>query len=96
MHHRIFLKAITATAALLTLSFAADTNIRINSLGFIPWQNKRASINVPCTQFSVLKASDNSPVFSGTVTGPVPAVDTQEDLYTADFSGLTQPGTFYL
>jgi endoglucanase len=96
MYHRQLMIAIIAPAIAFTLSFAADTNIRINSLGFIPWQNKRASINVSCTQFSVLKASDNSAAFSGTVTGPHRDGDTDEDIFIADFSVLDEPGTYYL
>jgi endoglucanase len=39
---------------------------------------------------------DGAKVFWGRVTGPVLNADTQELLYTADFSALTQPGDYQL
>jgi endoglucanase len=50
-----------------------------------------------CVSFTVNKASDNSVVFSGAVSGPVSSPDTGEPaIYTADFSSVTQPGSYYL
>jgi endoglucanase len=80
------------TAAL----FAADTDIRLNTLGFFPDREKRASISAACTNFSVVNAADGSEVFSGQVTGPKNNTDTQENLYTADFSSFAEEGTYYL
>jgi endoglucanase len=77
--------------------FAANTDIRVNSLGFLPNNNKRASIDTACASFTLNRASDNSIVFSGTVTGPVSSPDTGEAaIYTADFSSVTQQGSYYL
>lgn len=77
-------------------SFAANTDIRLNTLGFFPSMEKSASITAACTKFSVVRVSDGSAVFSGTVTGPKSNYDTGENIYLADFSALTEPGTFYL
>ncbi|MBN2036842.1 MAG: glycoside hydrolase family 9 protein [Chitinispirillaceae bacterium] len=76
--------------------FAADTDIRLNTLGFVPGHHKRASIGAVCSSFSVVNASDESVVLSGRVTGPKTNADTREELYIADFSSLTAEGTYYL
>jgi endoglucanase len=72
------------------------SGIRLNTLGYLPSRSKKASIASPCTTFSVLRTNDNSVAFSGTVTGPVYNSDTGENLYTADFSALTEQGDFVL
>ena len=75
---------------------AADTNIRLNSLGFLPDKGKRASINTACSQFTVIRVPAGTTASSGSVSGPRRNTDTDEDIYTADFSALTEEGTFYL
>ena len=77
-------------------TFAADTDIRLNTLGFFPTMEKSASIAAACTKFSVVRVADGTQAFSGTVTGPVNNFDTGENIYFADFSSLTESGTFYL
>ena len=88
--------ALTVLFAAALIVSAADTNIMLNTLGFLPDKNKRASINAPCTQFSVIRSIAGTEAFSGAVTGPKKNNDTGEDLYVADFSTLTEEGTFYL
>ncbi len=80
----------------VTVLHASDAQIRLNSLGFLPWQVKRASIAASCTQFNLVRAFDNSVVLSGTVTGPVQNNDTGESVYLADFSAAQESGQFYL
>ena len=77
---------------------AADASgaIRLNTVGYLPLAPKQASIAAPCTNFAVVRAADGATVFKGTVTGPVLDTDTQEQLYTADFSKLKQPGEYQL
>jgi endoglucanase len=94
-------RTVTHAAALVVLAasaatFAADSNIRLNSLGFIPWQNKHASINTTCSKFTLVKTADNSEVYTGTATGPTVHAGTGENIYLADFSTVTDEGTFYL
>ena len=83
---------------LVPAGFTLDTDIRINSIGFLPssWVAKQASIAAPAASFSVKRSADNSAVFSGTCTGPVANADTSENIWTADFSAMTGTGTFYL
>ena len=78
-------------------SWAADGDIRLNSLGFLPQMPKKASIVSQCADFTVRKAGDNSaPLFSGKAIGPVHQNDVNQDVWIADFSALTTPGKYIL
>jgi len=79
------------------LQAADETSvIRLNTLGYPPSAPKQASIAVPCTGFEVVRVADGAAVFKGEISGPVLDADTQEQLYTADFSTLNQPGDYEL
>src|SRR5690349_8558858 len=67
---------------------AADAPIRLNTVGFLPHHDKRASVAAACTEFSVVSEADGKTVFHGKTSGPVRNPDTGEDLYLADFSAL--------
>jgi endoglucanase len=71
--------------------------IKINSLGFLPNAEKRASISTNCSgNFYVKKSSGGSTAYTGTLSRAVRNDDTDEDLITADFSALTTSGTYYV
>jgi endoglucanase len=74
----------------------ASLPIRLNTVGYLPQARKAASIAAPCTNFTVIRIADSKTVLAGKVTGPVSDPDTQEQLYTADFSKLKQPGDYEL
>ena len=81
-----------------TVSFAADTDIRLNSFGFLPLKEKKASIleSASATSFDVWDADSSTVAYTGALTGPVSNPDSGESLYTADFTSLTTPGTYYI
>jgi endoglucanase len=82
-----------------TLSVQAATEslpIRLNTVGYLSPAKKQASIASPCKNFAVIRVAAGSTVFKGKVTGPVLDPDTQEQLYTADFSKLKKPGDYQL
>ena len=90
-------------AVLLAVLFAqgvgaseVSLQIRLNTVGYLPGAEKQASIAAPCTNFAVIRVADGATVFKGRVTGPVLDSDTREQLYTADFSKLKQPGKYQL
>lgn len=89
---------VALSALLLTVFGAAEETpkIRLNTIGYLPGREKKASIAAPCSRFAVVRVKDGSKVFEGSVTGPVLNNDTQEQLYTADFSALKQPGAYQL
>ncbi len=79
-------------------AWAADESsaIRLNTIGYLPLAEKKASLAAPCAMFAVVRVSDNSTVCAGKVTGPRWDADTGESLYTADFSEVKTPGDYQL
>lgn len=78
------------------LSVAPGTMVRLSSVGFLPGQQKEASIASPCTDFRVVDAKNKTEVLKGKITGPFRNQDTNEQLYMADFSALKKPGVYRL
>ncbi len=91
--------------------FGVDSDIRLNSLGFLPAMPKKATIISECNNFTVKKAAEapdansskprlrsqaEDTIFSGAVTGPFSQKDVNQVVWIADFSGLTEKGRFYL
>ena len=73
-----------------------NTDIRLNSLGYLPAAQKKATIITECSNFTVKDASKNKTVYSGKVTGPFPQKDVNQTAWFADFSKLNKPGKYYL
>ena len=96
--HERRLLTLMALATLLAADgvFAQTTLIRFNTVGYLPSRPKKASVATSCTNFLILRTNDSSIAYSNVVTGPVLNSDTSENLYTADFSALTEAGTFRL
>ena len=96
MTRRLILTIIIAILPVFIFA-ALDERIRLTSIGFLPDKEKKATIAATCSSFTVKRKSDNTTAFSGTATGPYTQADTSEtNLYIADFSSLTEEGTFYL
>ncbi len=74
----------------------AAPDIRMNTVGFVPAQEKHAAIARGCTNFTVVRASDGAVVFSNTIPSSMVNADTGENLWQADFSALQAPGAFQL
>jgi endoglucanase len=77
-------------------ALGADSDIRLNSLGFLPGMAKRATIAAKCSGFTLKKSGDGAVVYSGKATGPLTQRDVDQDVWIADFSGVRQKGRFYL
>lgn len=76
---------------------AADSRIRLNTVGFLPGYSKRASVPARFNEFRVVEDGGRSRVvFRGRASGPFHNEDTNEDLYVADFSALRRPGLYRL
>jgi len=97
---RLNLSLIVALAAVVfsTTVWAAEEapKIRLNSIGFLPDKEKKASIAAPCSQFAVLRVKDGVKVLEGTVGSSFTNPDTEEKLQVADFSALKEPGEYQL
>jgi len=73
-----------------------NTDIRLNSLGYLPAAQKKATIITKCSNFTVKDASKNGVVLYGKVTGPFTQKDVSQTAWIADFSKLNKPGKYYL
>lgn len=98
MMMRRLLNALLACVVLVPcVARAADSRVRLNTVGFLPEYPKRASVAAKFKEFSVVEAGGKARVvLRGRAQGPVHNEDTGEDLYVADFSALTRPGTYRL
>jgi endoglucanase len=70
--------------------------IRLDTVGYLPAHGKRASVAAPFKEFAVRREPDGAVVFGGKASGPRRNEDTGEELYVADFSGVKEPGTYFL
>jgi endoglucanase len=98
MPPQFFVPLVVASFA-LTLALpvsAADTDVRVSSIGYLPLRAKRASIVGTASAFNVVRDSDGAVVSSGTPSAPVNDADTGESVMTADFTTLSDPGTYHL
>jgi len=78
-----------------TIGRAADSDIRLNSIGYLPDRAKVASVLTESTEFSVRDWHDDTEVLTATLSDPVQ--DRSGDLVRfADFSEISQPGIYYL
>ena len=70
--------------------------ISLNSLGFPPVSVKQATITVSCSVFMVRDAATGKVVLEGPTAGPVTQEDVGGEVWSADFSSVTAPGSYYL
>ncbi|MDT5271840.1 MAG: endoglucanase [Acidobacteriota bacterium] len=70
--------------------------MRLNTVGYLPPHEKRATVPAPCGEFKVVRVTDGATVLHGTSNGPFRDGDTGEDLCVADFSALREPGLYRL
>ncbi len=84
------------TPSVLSMVFGADSDIRLNSLGFLPDMPKKAIIIDGCTDFSVVDVSTGQSVLDGATVGSRYQKDVDQTVWVADFSLLTQPGMYYI
>ena len=78
------------------ISFAQTYPIHLNSIGFLPEHQKTAVIPHPSETFKVINAKTGKEVFSGETSGPKFQKDVDQNVWTADFSAVKKPGTYYL
>jgi len=67
-------------------TWGADSDIRLNSLGFLPGSAKKATIVAGCSDFAVKRASDGETAYSAPAMGPLHQDDVNQDVWIADFS----------
>ena len=70
--------------------------IRLNTLGYLPAHDKKATVAAAAAEFRVVRDADGMVALRGRTAGPVHDADTQEDVYLADFSALRTSGVYHL
>ncbi len=80
----------------LPATFAQEQQIHLNSLGFLPQSDKKASVIGESSSFVVKKTSDQSVVFKGKLSNPVAQKDVDQTVCIADFSSLSKSGKYYI
>jgi len=75
---------------------SGNSDIKVNSVGFLPFMHKEASTSQKVTSFSIINAKNNRPVYESKATGPIESKDTGEKIYELDFSALTVNGRYYI
>ena len=76
---------------------AADADIRLNSVGYVPERAKVATVvTAASAEFSIVRAADDSVAYQATLGPQRSDADTGQDVYLADFTALTDPGDYYL
>ena len=86
----------TSVEPVLIPAVGATNLIRLNTVGFLPDMPKQATIAGVSTNFQLIRVRDGAAVFSGIVSGPKWNPATAENLFTADFSSVREPGVFTL
>ena len=74
---------------------AAETTIRVNSLGFRPSSPKTATFLRP-GRFTLRRAADEAAVFSATLGAGIADSVSGQTVYLGDFSAVQAPGSYYL
>lgn len=72
------------------------SNIRLNSIGYLPTAPKQASIVGKKCAFNVVNAKTGKVVFRGSTSAARYQKDINQSVCTADFSKITKPGSYYL
>ena len=96
MRTRFVIGVIALSLVVANAAWCADADIRLNSLGFLPKMQKKATIVSACSSFTVKKVPSGPVVYTGTVTGPLHQDDVGQDVWVVDFSAVGAKGRFYL
>lgn len=87
---------LTLVAVLPRLAVAANSDVRVSSVGYLPDRAKLATVAAPATSFHLMREADGSVALDGTVTGPFVTPDTGTTVWLADFSAVTERGRFHV
>jgi endoglucanase len=71
-------------------------DIRLNSLGYLPAAQKKATIISACSRFSIKDASTGKTAYSAKAKGPFSQQDVNQTVWIADFSKVSKPGRYYI
>src|SRR5262252_2238217 len=81
-----------SSLTLARVARAADSDVRVNSIGYVTGHGKRVSVAVAADSFVVRRAADDSAALSGDLAEPI--ADASGDMVSiGDFSALDDPGS---
>lgn len=92
----LFLLLMTFGLSAAGRAAEVDSRIRLNTIGYLPAHEKKASIAAPCKNFAVVRVKDGSKALEDEAGAPALNADTGEQLCIADFSALKTPGEYQL
>jgi len=76
---------------------AADNDIRLSTIGYLPDRSKVASVVGEAGSTFVLKrVSDDHAMLTADLSASITDADTNENIRYADFTSVVEPGTYYL
>ncbi len=96
MRSRCFALASVLTVLCPLVAEAADADVKVSSIGYLPARVKRASVTASGTQFNLKRDADGSVAYSGTLGAAKTDADTSQSIAVADFSSVTETGKFYV
>jgi endoglucanase len=96
MHLRLFILVPALATFSPLLSEAADSDVKVSSIGYLSGRVKRASITAAATSFTVKRDADGSVAYTGTAGAAKTDPDTSQSIAVADFSQLSETGKFYV
>ncbi len=76
-------------------NYQVNSKIRVNSVGFLPENDKKATIAAQASNFYIVNEGSGKVSYYGKTTS-MNSSDTNEQVYIADFSSLKTPGTYYI
>jgi endoglucanase len=77
-------------------SLAETDQIKLNSLGYLPNAEKKATVTAEAQSFQVIDATTRRVVLKGKLSEPVKQEDVNQEVRFADFSKVSKPGTYIL
>jgi endoglucanase len=81
--------------ALARVARAADSDVRVNSIGYVTGHAKRVSVAAAADSFVVRRAADDSAALTADLAAPI--ADASGDMVAiGDFSALDDPGSYYV
>jgi len=95
----VFLLFLLFLCSLAQAAQTATTNIKVDQVGYLPGAPKVAFITAPGSHvqsFSIKRTRDNRVAFQGKLSAAEHDANTGDTIQAADFSGLREPGRYYV
>src|SRR5512140_2101292 len=96
-HFRTVLRSAVLLLFSTSVAEAADDDIRLSTIGYLPDAPKVASVvGTAGSSFALRRTADDTAVLTGDLSAAVTDTDTNQSVRAADFTAVTVPGDYYL